>query len=121
MRIKRPDNGAPPVNGVDAPNEVSEVGGTAPPNSATQAAPVGKAAPAGASQAADPVARVASQLRAGEITVDQAVDQLIDDAVGKQLGAIGKDFEPKLRELLRSYAEADPFLAARIRRLTLAK
>jgi hypothetical protein len=67
---------------------------------------------------------VAARLRAGEITVDQAVELLIDDAIMRQVGRATestKDLEPRLRELLRSYAANDPFLAAKIRRLTLAK
>jgi len=81
---------------------------------------VAPAAPTGPGNV-DPVAQVAAQLRAGEITVDQAVEKLIDDAISRQLSDSARQLEPKLRELLRSYAESDPFLAARIRRLTLAK
>ncbi len=129
MRIKGPTNGAPPVAGVD---EVGEVAGS---DGATSTGAVGSSAPVGQAGAAGPVdavAEVAAQLRAGQISVDQAVDRLIDDAIQRQLGALGqgghlgqsdqaRDLEPKLRELLRSYAESDPFLAARIRKLTLAK
>ena len=133
MRIKGPTNGAPPVDGVDGPNEVdavAETESTAPSSQVNGSAAVGQAGAAGAT---DAVGQVAAQLRAGQITVDQAVERLIDDAVKRQLGSLGplglsgkngedaRDLEPRLRELLRSYAESDPFLAARIRKLTLAK
>ena len=36
-------------------------------------------------------------------------------------GAVPKDLEPKLREVLRDYATNDPFLAAKIRKLTQGK
>jgi hypothetical protein len=115
MKIKGPTNGAPPVDAVDGIGEVDSVA----PSEAT--GEVKAPAPTTGPANVDPVAQVAAQLRAGEITVDQAVEQLIDDAISRQLSHQAKDLEPKLRELLRSYAESDPFLAARIRRLTLAK
>jgi hypothetical protein len=121
MRIKGPTNGAPPVEGVEAPDEVGEI---ADVGATDAAAPVSGTAPASGTGAIDPVGQVAAQLRAGKITVDQAVEQLIDDAIGRQLSPHhkeAKELERKLRELLRSYAESDPFLAARIRRLTVAK
>ena len=77
---------------------------------------------ASATGAVDPIAEVAARLRAGEITSDEAVDLLIEDAISRQLGgALPKDLEPKLRETLRDYAAQDPYLAAKIRRLTQAK
>jgi hypothetical protein len=115
MKVKGPTNGAPPIDGVDGIGEVDEVVETAPTGEV--AAP----APASGTGNLDPVSQVAAQLRSGEISVDQAVERLIDDAIHGQLGAGARDLEPKLRELLRSYAESDPFLAARIRRLTVAK
>jgi molybdenum-dependent DNA-binding transcriptional regulator ModE len=70
------------------------------------------------------VGRVADRLRAGAITVDQAVEELIDDAVTRQVGAATQgraELEERLRELLRQYAATDPQLTAHIRRLTLRK
>ena len=110
MRIKRP-------NGVDGVGEVDQVGET---DSVGEVGEVEAPQAAKESGSVDPIAQVASQLRNGEISVDQAVDRLIDDAISRQLGG-QKELEPKLRELLRSYAENDPLLAARIRRLTVAK
>jgi hypothetical protein len=74
--------------------------------------------------ATDTVARVAAGLRAGQVTVEQAVDLLIEDAITRQLGhgGLGKrELEHELRELLRTYAANDPLLMGKIRRLTLSK
>jgi hypothetical protein len=65
---------------------------------------------------------VAARLRAGEISSDEALELLIDDTIARQMGgAVPKDLEPKLREVLRDYAANDPFLAAKIRKLTQGK
>jgi hypothetical protein len=72
----------------------------------------------------DAVGEVARRLRAGEVTVEQAVDLLIEDAIARQVGRAMKgrhDLEGRLRELLKSYTATDPLLAAKIRRLTLSK
>jgi hypothetical protein len=120
MRIKGPTDGTPPVDetrGIDATDGIGEV---AP----AEAPAVASTAGTGSAKAADAVTEVAARLRAGEITVDQAVELLIDDAIGRQVGRAvqaTRDLEPRLRELLRGYASSDPFLAAKIRRLTLSK
>jgi hypothetical protein len=113
MRIKGP-------NGVDGAGEVDQVANVDRPDAVGEIGEVEAPRAAKESGSADAISQVATQLRNGEISVDQAVDRLIDDAIARQLGS-QKELEPKLRELLRSYAENDPFLAARIRRLTVAK
>jgi hypothetical protein len=70
--------------------------------------------------AADPVASVAAALRAGELSVAEAVDRLIDDAVTRRVGRAiepGGELEARLRRILRDYASADPLITAKIRRL----
>ncbi len=70
--------------------------------------------------AVDPVATVAAALRAGELTVEQAVDRLIEDAVTRRVGRAlepGSELEARLRRVLRDYASADPLITAKIRRL----
>jgi hypothetical protein len=68
------------------------------------------------------VGEVAARLRAGEISSDEAVELLIDDAIARQMGgAVPKEREDELRQLLRNYAANDPYLAARIRRLSQGK
>jgi hypothetical protein len=111
MRIKGPGDGPKPPDAVDEANAVDGAteATTAAPSAVDKTSPTGKA---------DPVADVAARLRAGEITTDQAVDLLIEDAIERQLGGVGKDLAPKLREVLRDYADQDPYLAAKIRRLT---
>lgn len=125
MRIKGPTNGTTPVDGVDEAAPVDGVDEVGASESTAPTAPVQPTAPAQGPGAIDAVTQVAAELRAGRITVDQAVERLIDDAISRQLGHQAakdvRDLEPKLRELLRSYTENDPFLASRIRRLTLAK
>ena len=74
--------------------------------------------------ALDPIAQVAEALRAGDITVEQAVERLIDDAIHRQVGHATQDrpeLERRLRELLRGLTSTDPFLLSRIRRLTMGK
>ncbi len=120
MRIKGPGGGAPPVD------QASETTGPAAPT-----APDGVAAPTGVSEvapaaapeaagAADPVGDVARRLRDGEISPQQAVELLIDDAVERQVGgalADRREVARELKDLLRRYTESDPYLAAKVRRL----
>jgi hypothetical protein len=119
MRIKGPGDGPRPTDAVDEAAAVDGLDEAAPAETTSAVAPVGGA---GATGDVDPVAQVAARLRAGEITSDEAVDLLIEDAISRQLGgALPKDLEPKLRETLRDFAAQDPYLAAKIRRLTQAK
>jgi hypothetical protein len=118
MRIKGPGDGPRPTDAVDEASEIESVDEAAPSETGAVARVGGTGGPGGV----DPVAEVAARLRAGEITSDQALELLIDDAIQRQLGgAVPKDLEPKLREVLRDYAANDPYLAAKIRRLTQAK
>lgn len=115
MRIKGPGEGPRPPDAVGETGAVDGVDEAAP----AETGAVGRVGGPGGPGGADPIARVAARLRAGEITADEAVELLIDDAIGRQLGgAVRKELEPKLREVLRDYAAHDPYLAAKIRRLT---
>jgi sulfur relay (sulfurtransferase) DsrF/TusC family protein len=70
------------------------------------------------------VATLAAELRAGNITVDQAVASLVDDAIERQVrAAIGAspDVEQELRTMLRRHLAEDPYLLAKVRRLHQAK
>ena len=78
------------------------------------------AAPTMASTAAaDAIADIAARLRSGTLTASQAVEALIQDAVAKNLpgAAPGSKLAEQLRSLLAAYADADPYLAARIKGL----
>jgi hypothetical protein len=114
-RIKGPSD-VDPASRVDAPEGAGEVAPTAP------AQVDGAGGPTKA--ALDPIAQVAEALRAGDITVEQAVERLIDDAIQRQVGHATQDrpeLERRLRELLRGLTSTDPFLLSRIRRLTMGK
>lgn len=114
-RIKGPSDGPRPVGESDA---IAELGDAASVDGVSKAEAPSSSTP---SSALDPVSQVAARLRAGEIDVDQAIELLIDDAVRRQVGLAtesARELEQRLRDLLRSYAAQDPFLAARIRRLT---
>ncbi len=68
---------------------------------------------------ADALAEVTAKLRAGEISAEQAVERLIDDAIRRQVGrSVNSAVEPELREMLRGYAARDPFLVEKLRKLT---
>jgi hypothetical protein len=115
MRIKGPGDGVRPPDAVDEAGEVEGVDDTAPAETGAVARVGGTGGPTGS----DPIAQVAARLRAGEISADEALELIIDDTIDRQLGgAVPKDLEPKLREVLRQYATSDPFLAAKIRKLT---
>lgn len=87
---------------------------------AAESASAVAAAPAVASTAAaDAIADIAARLRSGTLTASQAVEALIQDAVAKNLpgAAPGSKLAEQLRSLLAAYADADPYLAARIKGL----
>jgi hypothetical protein len=118
MRIKGPGDGPRPPDAVDEAGEVEGVDDAAPAETGAVSRVGGTGGPTGS----DPIAEVAARLRAGEISSDEALELIIDDTIQRQMGgAVPKDLEPKLREVLRDYATNDPFLAAKIRKLTSAK
>jgi hypothetical protein len=118
MRIKGPGDGPRPPDAVDEAAPVDGVDEAAPAESGAVSRVGGTGGPTGS----DPIAQIAQRLRAGEISSDEALDLIIDDTISRQLGgAVSKDLEPKLREVLRDYATNDPFLAAKIRKLTQGK
>src|SRR4051812_47683056 len=101
MRIKGPGEGPRPTDAVDDASAVEGPQSVDEAAPADTAAPVGRVGAAGGAVATDPIGQVAARLRAGEITSEQAVDLLIEDALGRQLGGtLRKDLEPKLREVL---------------------
>lgn len=120
MRIKGPGS-------QDGPRPADEVDDAAPVDEAAGAESgalerVGETGGPGGPGGVDPIAEVAARLRAGEISSDEALELLIDDTITRQLGGVvTKELEPKLREVLRDYAASDPFLAAKIRKLTQGK
>jgi hypothetical protein len=119
MRIKGPTDGPRPPDAVDEAPGVDGVDETAPAESKGVERVGGPGGPGGG---VDPIGEVAARLRAGEISSDEAVELLIDDAIARQMaGAVPKERADELRQLLRNYAANDPYLAARIRRLSQGK
>src|SRR5689334_18670657 len=95
--IKGPGDGPStidPASGVDAPDGVGEVA----PAATEGVTGVSGTAPA----STDAISQVAAKLRAGEITVERAVELLIDDVVERQVGRATEgapELAKKLREL----------------------
>jgi hypothetical protein len=120
--------GADAARGPDAAQGPDRIEGT---DAVAQVDAVRAAGPAGveaiegagaarAASAADAVNQVAAALRAGSITVADAVDRLIEDALSRKVGRAieqGSELEARLRRVLREYAGADPLISAKIRRL----
>ncbi|MCU1282176.1 MAG: hypothetical protein JWM53_5722 [bacterium] len=121
MRIKGPGDGPRPPDAVDEAAPVDGVDEAAPSETGAVGRVGGTGGPTGPG-GIDPIALIAQRLRAGELSSDEALELIIDDTIERQLGgAVPKDLEPKLREVLRDYATNDPFLAAKIRKLTQGK
>jgi hypothetical protein len=74
----------------------------------------------GKTVSADRVASIADRLRRGVITNTQAVEELIEDTIRTSLPGLTESspLSQKLREILQSYAKDDPYLFAKVRRLS---
>jgi hypothetical protein len=116
MRIKGPGDGPRAPDAVDEAGEVEAADAAAATDAVSAVG--GPSGPGGA----DPIGEIAARFRAGDITSQEAVDLLIDDAIQRQMGGVvPKDMEARLREVLREHAANYPYLAAKIRRLTKAE
>lgn len=73
--------------------------------------------------ASDRVQDIAERLRRGLLAPSQAVEELIEDAVQRNLPGLTADsaLAQELRELLAAYAKDDPYLANRISRLDIKR
>ncbi|HND11236.1 MAG TPA: hypothetical protein PKL17_14660 [Pseudomonadota bacterium] len=124
-----------PQKGIGAADKAQPTGKAAPVTRATsvegsseveaakQAAPVGALSAAtavGKAVSADRVASIADRLRRGVLTPAQAVEELIEDTVRTSLPGLtaSSPLRQKLREILQSYAKDDPYLFAKVRRLS---
>lgn len=117
-----------PTKGADATAHVGEIERTSATDATDATSAVERTGPVTAppsTEALDAVvATLAAELRAGKITVDQAVSTLVDDAIERQVRAAiadAPDLEGELRTLLRRHLSEDPFLLAKVRRLHQAK
>lgn len=95
---------------------VAATSATAAPQAAQAVHPVAAALRA---VGADQVQSIADRLRRGVLSPSQAVEELIEDAVQRNLPGLGPDsaLTQELRALLVAYAKDDPYLTSRISRL----
>jgi hypothetical protein len=114
-RIKGPGDGPRKVGGVGGVDGPDQPGEVRPTEKTGRAQETKKTAPS------DAIAKVAAQLRAGEIDVERAVELIIDHTVEKLGSGARPQTTEKLRQVLREYAANDPNLSARIRKLTTRK
>lgn len=102
------------ISNVDRSEQVEAAAKAAPLSALQGVSAVGK------SVAADRVASIADRLRRGVLTPAQAVEELIEDTVRASLPGLtsSSPLTQKLREILQSYAKDDPYLFAKVRRLS---
>lgn len=65
----------------------------------------------------DPVAIIAEQLRAGQITPEQAVDRVLGAAVDGLPAGVAADLRAQIRARLEELLATDPYLQERVDRL----
>ena len=70
---------------------------------------------------ADPVAEVAAALRAGTLTPRQALDRLVESAVGAAGPGLPEAARLELRQRLETLLAEDPYLADKTRRIGVAR
>jgi hypothetical protein len=104
------------VQRADATGAAEGVKAAAATEAVAKTAPVGNVARV---EVADRVQSIADRLRRGVLTPSQAVEELIEDAVQRNLPGLSGDSAllQELRALLSAYAKDDPYLQSRINRL----
>ncbi len=109
-----------PLTAATAVDAAARVKGVTAAQAIAQAAAVSAVTKAAA---ADSVQSIAERLRRGALTPGQAVEELIDDAVQRNLPGLSADspLTQELRSLLSAYAKDDPYLASRISKLGIAR
>lgn len=113
---------AAPAEPVQSAERVDKTAATTEVRAPERAAAIANAAAVGAvapSLSADRVRGIADRLRRGVITTEQAVAELIEDAVLKNLPGLPADSRlvEELRTLLASYAQNDPHLLQQVKGL----
>lgn len=115
----------PPATSVPAPTDLAGDASAARSERADQASFQGAVRDAQAGQgaagvtaatgvaSADPIAALSQQIRAGTLSVDQAIDRLVERATeGGMAKHLGTRERAELTELLRSALASDPTLTA---------
>lgn len=115
-RPTSPSESAQPVERVEKAAATTAVQAPERAAAVPGAGAVGAVAP---SVAADRVRGIADRLRRGVLTPQQAVEELIADAVQKNLPGLPADSRlvEELRALLASYAQNDPHLLQQVKSL----
>src|SRR5262245_20884733 len=115
-RATSPAEAAESVERVEKTAAASEVRAPSAIDRVAATGAVDKVAP---TRAADQVRGIADRLRRGVITPSQAVEELIEDAVHKNLPGLPADspLVEELRALLTTYAQDDPHLLQQVKRL----
>jgi hypothetical protein len=122
MRITGPGGGVPPppIDGATPGAAGKAVGGGEAFAARLGEAPVADGPAAGAAPAAPaPGAQgVIDELRAGRITPEQAIDRLVEDTVGRRVGAAAPEAaRQRLRAALTELIATDPHLRDLARRM----
>ncbi len=118
MRIKGPTSGPSSVGPTDSAAPIADLSETSDVRAAEATSPAVRSA-----SLDNIVAHIAGQLRAGAISTEQAVSFLIDDTVDRHFPSDRErsKLAAELRDLLVKFADSDPHLVSKIRRLTGSK
>jgi hypothetical protein len=126
MTSIKPPGGKPPSGPADAASHPSgsthgaERAGPTFGETLREAADAARTERAGPSQppaALEPVAALAEAVKAGELSADQAIDQLLERTVGELAPRLTGAERAELLSTLRSALETDPALAAIVQQL----
>lgn len=98
-------------SGIGGPGEVGDVGDVADVGEVAADAAVERAAGAGGTS---DIAALSAEVAAGRLTAREAIDRLVDDAAGPDLGPAER---AELREILTDLVENDPYLGSLARQL----
>lgn len=98
--------------GADATSFQTALEGAQKAQHAGQTAAAGATSAASQGSASDPIAGLAQDVEAGRITVDQAVDRLVENTLAKTTRHLSADQRTELSSLLRDALMHDPTLSA---------
>jgi hypothetical protein len=116
MSTIKPPDGRPPAggSGSDGPQGPGAAEGTGPSfQQVLEGGPTQGAAAAqqaGAAAGADPVGQLAAAVKRGELTPDQAIEQLVERAAGQMAAQLSEAQRAELVAVLREAVETDPSL-----------